>query len=207
MHVDFQATPSKQGRTSMSKPDRALPRRSRGALSALVTLTALNGLSGCHKVTDFSDTTPIAVSAPAPAPAQAAAEPTPAPAPSRVTLKNDRIEIGEKIEFAVDKADISKVSHGLLDEVVAVLKAHPEISKLEILGHTDSEGADNFNLHLSDKRAHAVREYLQHHGVDASRLTAKGMGETQPIADNKTAEGREKNRRVEFMILSQGGTQ
>jgi len=150
---------------------------------------------GCGGVTKFSDTTAIAIKGPAmPPPAVAAA-------PKRVEVKDDRIELNEKIQFALAEATILPESHSLLNEVVAAINEHKNIGKVDIIGHTSDEGADAYNLDLSQKRAKAVGEYLTSHGVDAGRLQSKGLGETQPIADNATAAGREKNRRVEFLII------
>ncbi|QDG54917.1 OmpA family protein [Persicimonas caeni] len=107
----------------------------------------------------------------------------------------------EKIYFDTNRATIRERSHRILDEIVTVLRTHPEIAKVRVEGHTDSKGSDAHNLELSQKRADAVVGYLVEKGIDASRLEAKGYGETKPIADNGTAEGREKNRRVTFTIL------
>lgn len=158
---------------------------------------ALALLAGCGGSIQFSDTTPIVLASPVPPP------PPPAPEPPRVEVKQDRIEINEKIQFALDKADILPASHGLLDEVVAALREHAEITKLDIIGHTDNDGDDKYNQGLSERRAKAVLSYLVEHGIAAERLVAKGFGETQPIADNNTVAGREQNRRVEFLIVSQ----
>jgi OOP family OmpA-OmpF porin len=90
-----------------------------------------------------------------------------------------------------------------LDELTSVIKANPQITKILIEGHASSEGNPAHNLKLSDERAHAVMDYLEKHGIEKGRLSAKGFGATHPIADNKTEEGREKNRRVDFTIVSQ----
>jgi len=103
----------------------------------------------------------------------------------------------EGIEFESGKDIIRPKSYPILDKVVQVLVDYPEF-KLKIAGHTDSAGNDDANLILSNKRAVATREYLINKGIDSSRLDAVGYGETQPVADNTTAEGRKKNRRVEF---------
>jgi outer membrane protein OmpA-like peptidoglycan-associated protein len=89
--------------------------------------------------------------------------------------------------------------------VVEVLKKNAGIAKLSIIGHTDSDGADTYNQQLSEKRAKSVLAYLTGHGVDATRLSAVGKGESAPIASNDNAAGREQNRRVEFLIVEQGG--
>jgi OmpA-OmpF porin, OOP family len=71
---------------------------------------------------------------------------------------------------------------------------------LELIGHTDSQGSDDYNLELSQKRANSVKNFLIKEGVAESRITAIGKGESEPIADNNTADGREKNRRVVFQM-------
>ena len=85
----------------------------------------------------------------------------------------------------------------MLNEAVKVLGQNPDL-KVEIDGHTDSTGPAEYNMVLSQKRAQAVMKYFVDNGVDAGRLTAKGFGLTQPVADNGTKEGRAKNRRVEL---------
>jgi outer membrane protein OmpA-like peptidoglycan-associated protein len=87
--------------------------------------------------------------------------------------------------------------------VVDIMKQNPDIRKVRVEGHTDSKGSDAYNIKLSQRRANAVRDYLIAHGVEADRLVAVGYGETRPVADNGTAEGRARNRRVEFTILEQ----
>lgn len=102
------------------------------------------------------------------------------------------------INFDVDKATIKPESMGTLNMIVQVLKDNPDV-KFEIDGHTDNTGAAAHNLQLSQQRADAVKTQLVTMGVDASRLTTKGFGDTKPITDNNTLEGRANNRRVEFV--------
>jgi OOP family OmpA-OmpF porin len=116
-----------------------------------------------------------------------------------VVVTEKKIEIKQTIYFDFNKATIKPVSFPLLNEVAQALADNPKI-KVEIGGHTDSVGDDNFNLKLSQSRADAVRLYLVKRGIDFARLTTKGYGETVPIADNRTADGRAQNRRVEFVI-------
>jgi outer membrane protein OmpA-like peptidoglycan-associated protein len=93
------------------------------------------------------------------------------------------------------------VSFKLLDEVGQAMIDHPKIH-VEIQGHTDSQGDDDFNLKLSQRRAESVRDYLIKKKVDSDRMVSKGYGENVPIADNRTADGRSQNRRVEFVITA-----
>lgn len=105
------------------------------------------------------------------------------------------------IQFARDKADIFPGSKPLLDEAAKVMKEYPEL-KLEISGHTDTQGQREHNLDLSKRRADAVKAYLVAQGVEESRLTTRGAGPDEPIADNKIEAGRAQNRRIEFKNVS-----
>ena len=104
------------------------------------------------------------------------------------------------INFDVDKAMIKPESMGTLNMVVQVLKDNPDI-KFEIDGHTDNSGTAAHNLTLSQQRADAVKDQLIKMGVEASKLTSKGLGDTKPISDNNTLEGKANNRRVEFVKM------
>jgi OmpA-OmpF porin, OOP family len=104
---------------------------------------------------------------------------------------------GVNFEFDQDRLTVN--ARTLLDDVVAALAAAPEIA-VEIAGHTDSLGSDAYNQRLSERRAKAVRDYLISQGVEAGRLSEKGYGEAEPVADNATEEGRELNRRVELRV-------
>jgi len=105
------------------------------------------------------------------------------------------------VNFEFDKANLTLNAKAILDDVASALQAAPEI-QFEIGGHTDSKGSDSYNQKLSEQRASSVMDYLGAHGIDAARMSAVGYGETQPVADNDTEEGRELNRRVELKILS-----
>ncbi len=114
--------------------------------------------------------------------------------------KGERI-ILRGIHFESGKATITPDSYSILDEAAKVLKDNPNL-KVEIGGHTDSVGSDSYNMKLSFNRANAVRQHLVSvHSIDPRRLTAKGYGEAMPMADNKTKDGRAKNRRIEFFII------
>jgi outer membrane protein OmpA-like peptidoglycan-associated protein len=123
--------------------------------------------------------------------------------PSRVYFEESALKITEKILFASNKSTIDKRSFGLLDDIAKVLAKYPGVKKIQVEGHTDSDGKDDANLKLSQDRVDAVVKYLVGKGVAAERLVAKGFGETKPVGDNATKEGKEANRRVEFQILEQ----
>jgi len=132
------------------------------------------------------------VAAPAPAPAPVVIAPEPAAPPKKLVL--------EGVNFDFDKAALRQEDIAGLDKDVATLKAWGDVD-IEVAGHTDSRGSDKYNMNLSRQRAEAVRNFLVGKGVSADRLTAKGYGESQPVADNATDEGRFKNRRVELVPL------
>jgi OOP family OmpA-OmpF porin len=156
--------------------------------------------------TVFADATALSVVGEPPPPPPPPPEPEPEPEPEpprRVQVTADAIVITEKIMFEYDKAVIRPESFGLCDEIVDVIQKNPRIKKISIEGHTDGDGSAKYNKKLSQKRADSVMKYLTDKGVDAARLQSVGHGEDKPIGDNGTDEGKEKNRRVEFLILEQ----
>ncbi len=119
-----------------------------------------------------------------------------------IVVTKEKIELKQKVHFATDKSKIMPDSFAMLTEIADVLKAQQQI-RVRIEGHTDSRGSLQHNMKLSQARATSVKEFLVGQGVDPSHMEARGFGPTQAIADNRTAAGREQNRRVEFIITSQ----
>jgi outer membrane protein OmpA-like peptidoglycan-associated protein len=111
------------------------------------------------------------------------------------------VEFSEKILFGFDRSDLSAGASTNLNKLVEVLKAYPD-TDIEIQGHTDSKGADDYNMKLSERRASAVANYLRGKGVATGRVRIKGYGETAPVASNDTEDGRAQNRRVNFLITA-----
>jgi OmpA-OmpF porin, OOP family len=114
--------------------------------------------------------------------------------PKVFTLKN--------VFFDTGKSTLRKESFASLDELVEALRIKPALV-IEVAGHTDNVGTPESNLKLSSDRADAVRDYLVRRGIAEKRVTAKGYGETQPVADNDTDKGRQENRRTEVRIISE----
>ncbi len=167
----------------------------------------------CGGSTQFAGAQPLTIAAtplpPIPAPPLPPApipEP-PKPAP-RVELRDNKIDFKEKIQFEVNKAVIKPESFSLLHDIADVINKNPQVKKISIEGHASSEGNAAVNKTLSDARAKAVMAYIiKKESVDASRVAAKGWGSEKPIVPNDTEEGREKNRRVDFLVMEQDVTQ
>lgn len=135
---------------------------------------------------------PKKVAAPAPKPA-----PPPPPPPKPII---ETITLGAHALFDTDKSNLRPEGMAELDELAAKLKSFASIENINVVGHTDSVGAEAYNQGLSERRATAVKDYLVKQGIGSSVITTSGMGETSPVASNKTREGRQQNRRVEISI-------
>jgi len=124
-------------------------------------------------------------------------------------VEKDKLELREKVYFAFDQAKIEERSFPVLDEVVKALMDNKGF-KIQVEGHTDSSGGEGHNQSLSERRAGAVVEYIVAHGVPRNRVTSKGFSSSVPTDTNDTVNGRENNRRVEFIvrftILNAGST-
>ena len=127
--------------------------------------------------------------------------PPPPPPPPVAHVEAEQVVISEQVQFEHGTAVLRPESDGILSEVAKVLAEHPELELIEVAGHTDDTGTPAINDKLSAERAESVVKWLVDHGTAAARLSAKGYGQTAPIADNGSEEGRAKNRRVEFRIL------
>jgi OOP family OmpA-OmpF porin len=122
-----------------------------------------------------------------------------------VEIQAERLSLRDMIQFDFGKDTIKPESNRILDDIAAILKAHGEIGKVRVEGHTDSIGTATYNQGLSERRARAVVNALVARGIPASTLVAAGYGFTRPVESNATALGRAKNRRVEFVIVQRDG--
>lgn len=140
---------------------------------------------------------------PPPAPAPAAA---PAPAPAAAVVPVPVAPVATKVTYAADaffdfdKAVLKPEGKAKLDDLTSKIKGI-NLEVIIAVGHTDSVGSDDYNQKLSIRRSEAVKAYLVSSGVEKNRVYTEGKGEKQPIADNKTSEGRAKNRRVEIEVV------
>ncbi|MDB4972606.1 MAG: outer membrane protein [Myxococcaceae bacterium] len=116
------------------------------------------------------------------------------------------ITLSGEVLFTSGKAVLLPAAQRKLDEVASALTKQSPNAQIVVEGHTDAKGSEPFNLDLSTRRAQAVREYLAAHGVAPDRIRAEGLGFSRPVADNKTAEGRANNRRVEIVVQPTSGS-
>ena len=124
--------------------------------------------------------------------------PAPAPAPEVITL-NDQ----GSVMFAYDSAELTPAAQQQLRTLTGKLN-DPSVASIKVIGHTDSRGSDAYNQALSERRANAVRDVLvNQHGIDSSRVSSVGYGESRPVADNDSESGRAINRRVEAEVEAQ----
>ena len=133
-------------------------------------------------------------------PALKANEYFPGPMAIDMIYQPEKHYVFHHLEFDFGKATVKKESFKELDELVEYLQLKTEIN-IEIDGHTDNVGKEEENLKLSKQRADAVKNYLAKKGIDSGRIQTEGFGASQPIADNSTEDGRQKNRRTELKIL------
>lgn len=154
--------------------------------------TAAKGCDGAI-VAQAAAPAPAPAAAPAPAPAPAPAVAPQPPAATKVTYAADAF-------FDFDKSVLKPEGRAKLDDLVGKIKGI-NLEVIIAVGHTDSVGTDAYNQRLSVRRSEAVKAYLVSKGIERNRVYTEGKGEKQPVADNKTAEGRAKNRRVEIEVV------
>jgi OOP family OmpA-OmpF porin len=121
-----------------------------------------------------------------------------APPPPSPPAKGTKIATVGSANFDFDKAQLKPSGRDVLDGAVKTLRDNPSLHVV-VEGHTDSVGKDAYNQKLSERRAKAVRDYLVREGIEPSRITTRGYGESRPVASNDTAEGRAENRRAEII--------
>lgn len=143
--------------------------------------------------------------APAPAPMATPAPAKPAPAPVPAPVVASKVTYAADAFFDFDKAVLKPEGKAKLDDLVGKVKGI-NLEVIIAVGHTDSVGSDAYNQKLSVKRSEAVKAYLVSKGIEKSRVYTEGKGEKQPVADNKTKEGRSKNRRVEIEVVGTRAT-
>jgi OmpA-OmpF porin, OOP family len=166
---------------------------------ALIVLTFLLCGESPKSVSSVTTTQPTVT---IPPPIAKVVEPS-APPPGIVKKKIDDLLIGRTITFQTNSAVILPEGLATLDQALPILQEN-RTAAFEISGHTDNVGAEDNNRALSENRAKAVMDYLVAKGVAANRLTSKGYGSSRSIADNATAEGRSRNRRIEFLVRVKG---
>ncbi|MGC4069901.1 MAG: carboxypeptidase regulatory-like domain-containing protein [Polyangiaceae bacterium] len=123
------------------------------------------------------------------------------PKKANVVVTAKEVKLNKPVNFAPDTATISADSQPIVQEIALILKEHPELTRVEIQGHTDNAGTPAYNKRLSQERAEAVRNALVSLGVETTRLTAVGYGQDKPIGPNTSDEGKARNRRVQIVVL------
>jgi OOP family OmpA-OmpF porin len=194
-------------------PDASVVKNATGLCWRTGYFTPANAIAGCDddllpKAAPAPAPSPMApppVAAPAPAPRQVtppapAPAPAPRPAPAPAAPTSEKVTFAADAFFDFDKSVLKPEGKAKLDDLTGKLKAIT-LEVIIAVGHTDAVGTDAYNQKLSVKRAESVKAYLVSKGVEANRVYTEGKGEKQPTADNKTTEGRAKNRRVEIEVV------
>jgi OOP family OmpA-OmpF porin len=162
--------------------------------------TAAVGCDGAIVAPAPAPVVPKAAPAPAPAPVAVPAPVAPKPAPAPQPPAATKVTYAADAFFDFDKSVLKAEGKAKLDDLVGKVKGI-NLEVIIAVGHTDSVGVDAYNQKLSVKRSEAVKAYLVTKGIEKNRVYTEGKGEKQPVADNKTSEGRAKNRRVEIEVV------
>ena len=163
--------------------------------------TPATAAPGCDGAIVVKAPAPAPAASAAPAPAAVAPAPVAAPAPPAAT----KVTYAADAFFDFDKSVIKPQGKAKLDDLIGKIK-DINLEVIIAVGHTDSVGSDSYNQKLSVRRSEAVKAYLVSKGIEKNRVYTEGKGEKQPVADNKTAEGRAKNRRVEIEVVGTRAT-
>ena len=169
-----------------------------------ISLVALAFAAGCAtQEAPAPAPAPAPTPAPAPAPAATPAAPAPTapkPAPAAPKPVAEKVTFAADVLFDFDKAVIKPDGRSKLDDLANKMRSI-NLEVVIAIGHADSIGSDAYNQRLSVRRAESVKAYLVSKGIEANRVYTEGKGEKQPVAENKTADGRAKNRRVEIEVI------
>lgn len=161
----------------------------------------IDDLDGCPEDDFDQDTVPDVTDACPKEPGKASEDAKKNGCPQFISREGGKIRIFQQVHFATGSAKVLPDSFPMLQEIADVLRTNPSIKKMGVEGHTDNKGKAALNKKLSQDRAASVVKWIADHGVESSRLEARGYGQEQPVADNNTNEGRTQNRRVDFKIL------
>jgi len=184
-----------EGSTAYVTADGEAVRTGGGECLRLATFDEDDQVNACEGIEEVAE-------APEPAP-----EPAPAPPPEPVEAEPivTTATLGGEALFDTDSAELIAASEQALADLLVQLESYQEISDIEVVGHTDSRGAETYNQQLSERRAQSVQAFLQAAYPDVD-ITARGEGETNPVATNTTPEGRQLNRRVEIQVTAKSVT-
>jgi OOP family OmpA-OmpF porin len=162
--------------------------------------TPATAAQGCDGAIVTQPAAPAPAATPTPAPAATPAAPAPAAKPAEAPKVATKVTYAADAFFDFDKAVLKAEGKAKLDDLIGKIKGI-SLEVVIAVGHTDSVGADKYNQKLSVKRAEAVKAYLVSKGIEKNRVYTEGKGEASPVADNKTKQGRAKNRRVEVEVV------
>ena len=163
-------------------------------------LVALAFVAGCATEPAKPEPKPAPPPAPKPAPAPAPAPEKPKPAPEKPKPVAEKVTFAADVLFDFDKSVIKPEGKSKLDDIANKVKG-VNLEVVIAIGHADSVGSDAYNQRLSVRRSESVKAYMVSKGIEANRVYTEGKGEKQPVANNKTSDGRAKNRRVEIEVI------